>query len=325
MAENRVKSINALMKYLRSNKNMDISGSVQKKKLRYMGYYHGYKGYRYYNSSNSLLAFTTFNELQAVYDFDMKVKSIIYPQIMFLETTLKNYALEVIVDESKSKRFADIYSKILNDYKSHSVGSDEYKKAISKRMLLRNKIYGNISKSYGKNNIVSHYYDKDQPLPIWAIFELLSLGEFGNLICCLNYNARKKYSKAVGIDQRFDPDGKMIEKIVYVLRDLRNAIAHNNTVFDTRFKTGNVNKRISRYITAKTNIGDINFDSIVDYIILISFVLKILKYNKKDIITFIRQFEDACESLRKSVSTNISSAILYTNTRRKINDLKNFL
>lgn len=325
MADNQVKSINSLMKYLRNNKNMDISGGIQKKKLRYMGYYHGYKGYRYFNSPNSLLAYTTFNELQAVYDFDMKVKSIIYPQIMFLETTLKNYALEIIINEAKSKRFADIYAKILNDYKSYAVGSTDYKSAITKRMTLRNKIYGNISRSYGKNNIVSHYYDKDQPLPIWAIFELLSLGEFGNLISCLNSIARKKYSAAVGIDKVFDPDGKMIEKIVYVLRDLRNAIAHNNTIFDTRFKTGNVSQRISQYIKVKTNIADIKFDSIVDYIILISFVLKSLKYNKKDILTFIRQFEEACESLRKSVPMNIYSSILYTNTRGKLQALKRFL
>ena len=37
------KSINALMAYMRDEKGLSISGSSDKKKLRYMGYFHGYK------------------------------------------------------------------------------------------------------------------------------------------------------------------------------------------------------------------------------------------------------------------------------------------
>ena len=136
------KSIDSLMKNMRDKKGIQIKGSLQKKKLRYMGYYHGYKGYRYCNSPSSLFPYTDFNELQAVYDFDMKIKAVLYPQIMFLETALKNYALEIIIDEANSDRFADIYSTLLNDYKSYPVGSDKYKNAISKRMNVRKKIYG---------------------------------------------------------------------------------------------------------------------------------------------------------------------------------------
>lgn len=313
------------MAYMRDVKGIQINGGVQKRKLRYMGYFHGYKGYRYCNSPSTLFLYSNFNELQAVYDFDMKIKAVLYPQIMFLETTLKNYALETILNEVKSNRFADIYSKAMNDYKSFSVGSDLYKKSISKRMAVRNKIYGNISRDYGKNNIITHYYDKDQPVPIWAIFELLSIGEFGNFISCLNLNVRKQLSASVGIKSSVDPDGKMIEKIVFTLKDLRNAVAHNNTVFDTRFKTGNVNNRISKYITAETGINNINFNSIVDYIILISFVMKLLKCNKTEILNFIRQFEDVCESLRKNVPMNIFSKIVYTDTKGKLSALRNFL
>ena len=35
------KSINALMAYMRDEKGLSISGSSDKKKLRYMGYFHG--------------------------------------------------------------------------------------------------------------------------------------------------------------------------------------------------------------------------------------------------------------------------------------------
>ena len=319
------KSINALMAYMRDEKHIQIGGSIQKKKLRHMGYFHGYKGYRYCNSPNRILSYSNFNELQAVYDFDMKLKSLFYPQIMFLETTIKNYSLEIILDESQSKRFADIYAKILNDYKSHTIGSDPYKSAIKKRMNVRNKIYSNISRDYAKNNIINHYYDKDQPLPLWAVFELLSLGEFANFFSCLNISVRKKISASIGIKSSVDADGRMIEKMVLTLKDLRNAIAHNNTIFDTRFQTASVNGRISNYISSETGIANISFNTIVDYVILICFLMSLLKCNKTEIFAFIKQFEDAYEGLRKQVPSNIFSKIVYTDTKKKLNSLRKFL
>jgi abortive infection bacteriophage resistance protein len=310
---------------MRDNKKIDIQGGTQKKKLRYIGYFHGYKGYKYFNSPNDLLKYSSFNELQAVYDFDMKLKTLLYPQIMFLETALKNYVLESILKFSNSANFVDVYTNVMNDYKSYRVGSADYKKSITKRMGTRNKIYSVIARDYGKNNIVSHYYDKDQPVPIWAIFEMLSLGEFGNLVNCLNQQVRKDISKSVGINPVFDTNSSKVEKIIFVLKDLRNSVAHNNTIFDTRFKTRNIDKSIAGYITSETGVTDINFNTILDYIILIAFMMSLLKCNKSDILHFIKQFEDICEVLRKSVPMNIYSKIVYTNTRGKLSTLKNYL
>ncbi len=89
-----------------------------------------------------------------------------------------------------------------------------------------------ISRDYGHNNIVSHYYDKDAPIPIWAIFELISLGEFGDFLSCLHENVRLKISSSVSVDS----DGIILQKIIYWLKDLRNVVAHNNTIFDTLFQ-----------------------------------------------------------------------------------------
>jgi len=323
--QKRPKTINSLMSYMRDNKNININGSKDKRNLRYMGYFHGYKGYRYHNNPGNKYIFNSFDELQAIYDFDMSLKTMFYPEIMFLETTLKNYVLEIILDESKSKRFADIYSKLLIEYKSYKLGSNEYKKAINRRMNLRNKIYSLISRDYGKRFLVNHYYDKDQPLPIWAIFELMSLGEFGTFVDCLKEDTSKSASKSVGIKVSYDRDGKLLPIIVYTLKDLRNAVAHNNTLFDTRFKTGKVNKRLTKYISAEIGISNITFDTIVDYVILISFMLNILKCPKTKIIGFIRAFEKSVEDLRKKVSTSIFNTIIHTDTRNKLNLLKKYL
>lgn len=95
------KSINSLMAYMRDNKGIQLNGSLQKKKLRYMGYFHGYKDFRYCNNPASLLQYSNFNELQSVYDFDMKLKSILYPQIMFLGTSIKKLCAGIGLKSSK--------------------------------------------------------------------------------------------------------------------------------------------------------------------------------------------------------------------------------
>ena len=71
MGKGRPKSIDSLMRYLRDQKGIAIAGSTQKRKLMNIGYYHGYKGYRYINTPTNQVMYRSFDELVAVYDFDL--------------------------------------------------------------------------------------------------------------------------------------------------------------------------------------------------------------------------------------------------------------
>ena len=318
------KTVNSLMAYIRNEKGIHVSGSAQKKKLRYMGYFHGYKGYRYCREPHILFNFSDFDELQSIYEFDMKIKTIFYPQIMFIETVIKNYALECILDENNSERFADVFSKALTSYKSFDVGTSNYKEHMAKRLKLREHVFSAISREY-RRPIVSHYYDLDKPVPIWAIFELLTLGEFGSFVSCMSNPLKIRLSKEIGIKTSFDPDGRIPEMYIFTIKDLRNAIAHNGTVFDTRFKTGKINSRLSTYIKSETGISNITFDTIVDYLLLIVFILKGLQCNRSIIHNFVSDFERSCENLRKQIPIGIYNQILYTDTRNKLTKIKDYI
>lgn len=87
----KVKTTDGLMKYLRYHHKINISGSTHKRKLRNIGCYHGYKGYRFIKTSNQKIEYTDFNQVLAINTFDMELKSLFYPQIMFVETAIKNY------------------------------------------------------------------------------------------------------------------------------------------------------------------------------------------------------------------------------------------
>ena len=322
----QMKSINGLMKYLREKHNIDINGSLDKQHLTSVGYYHGYKGYRYIKKPSNKLSFSNFNEIMAVIDFDNKLKALLYPQVMFIETAIKSYALEIIIQEGKTENFSEIYTNLMTDYKSYSNQSENYKNAYKKRLDTFNRIQNVIATSYASdNNIVSHYLKNDESIPIWAIFEIITLGEFGNLISTFNLKTRQSISKDIGFNIAFDSSGKLVENIILAIKDLRNAIAHNNVIFDTRFKKRKISKTLPKVIIQETNVQDILFTSITDYLILIIYILKNLKKTNIELNKLINDYLKLTDELRAKVPQNIYDQIILTNDKNKLSDLKKFI
>lgn len=323
---NNIKSINGLMKYLREKHHIQIKGSNHKKQLKNVGYYHGYKGYRYIKKSNNRIKFNNFDEILSIIDFDNKVKALLYPQVMFIETALKSYVLEIIIQNGKTENFSQIYANLMTDYKSYSNQSDRYKNAYKKRLDTYNRIQNVIANSYASdNNIVSHYLKNDESVPIWAIFEIITLGEFGNLISTFDLNTRKNISQDLGLNVAFDSSGRLLENIIFLIKDLRNAIAHNNVIFDTRFRNRNINTTLLKSLCRDTNIQGINFTSISDYMILVIYILKKLNKTNKELTKVINDFIKTIDILKQNIPSSIFNQIILTNDLQKLQILKYFI
>lgn len=321
MASKRPKTTDGLMRYLRDQKGIAISGSAQKRKLMNMGYYHGYKGYRYIREGSNQVPYRNFNELAAVYEFDAQLKALFYPCVMQIETAMKNYVLEVILESIHSESFIDVYGRLLDNYRMFTAG--KYKKELKRRLELRNRIYRTQTEAFAKNKkIAEHYLNKDVNLPIWAIFELLSLGEFGHFVSCLNTDCRRDVSKKLGIRQSDDSEAALPEKLIYAVKDLRNAIAHNDVIFDTRFRTGHIDSQVGSAISNATGVRDIRFNTITDYLVLIVYLMKLMHVPKTELKKLITSFVECTDRLHKAVPFEIYSKIIYTNHRAKIADLR---
>ena len=106
------KTTDGLMRHLRDN-GISISGSHQKRLLINTGYFHGYKGYRFFNTSATRLPFTTYEEIYATIQYDSALKSLLYGKMMFIETAVKNVALEAILENANSENLQVIYDKVL--------------------------------------------------------------------------------------------------------------------------------------------------------------------------------------------------------------------
>ena len=331
-AKDKPKSIDKLMLYLRDVKGINISGHEQKQKLMNMGYYHGYKGYRYIGNPNKKAPFSDFSQLAAVYEFDTQIKAIFYPHVVFIETALKNYVLESIISCTESDDLTVIYNKVLDRHseyypgpRSNSTGKNRsdaekrYRSALKRRLELRNRIYKIQSDAFGNDNrIAMHYLYNDNSIPIWALFELMSLGEFGHFVSCINKDCRIKTSKSIGFRQSDDTNGIMLQRVIYAIKDFRNAIAHNDIVFDTRFKTGNIDTQISATLKNDLGIENVTFATVTDYLVLVVYLLNLLHAPANKISGLISDYEKAAEELRSSVPASVFAQIVHTDSAQKI-------
>lgn len=314
------------MKYLRDKKGIQISGSEQKRQLRNIGYYHGYKGYRFIGKATNKIPYTDFRQIMAVHRFDMRLKALFYPHLMQFERSLKNIVLEEIIRAGNSENFNEIYANLLTDYKRFPAGSNGQKAAIKQRLLLRNRVYTALARDYdGGKDVVQHFYYRGENVPIWAIFEILTLGNFGTFFGCLNESIRKSVSDTLGVYKPADTSVVWVKKIIFAIRDLRNAVAHDEAVFDTRFARAKISGAVKQALSFATGIDNITFTSIFDYVILLVFLLKNIGTPRRDLRQFVVDARDAQETLCKELPCSIYGKIVATDTRKKLCELEKYI
>ena len=318
-------TIYQLMEYLKNTHHIDIDPKSQLQSLRNIGYYHGFKGYRFVREDANRIMFASFDEVVALNDFDMRLKTILYPAVMFIENALKSYVIEALLNDCKSENFDDIYNKSLTAYKSYKSGSSAYKNAYIRRMNLKGRINSALIRDYTKRSVVAHFFNNDKSIPVWAIFETLTLGEFGMLYECANIKVKKYVSNIMSLPTNLDSDGMITKSLIYAIKDLRNAIAHNNVIFDTRFKTGKVDSRLSILLETEMSINNIDFKYMDAYVAAITYFLSKMGASEKMREGFVEQYDSETERLRKKLPVNICSKILGTQHKSNMKLLKDFI
>ncbi len=323
------KTIDGLMRHLRDN-GISISGSTQKRQLRNTGYFHGYKGYRFFGTSSNRLPFTSYDEVYATIQYDSKLKNLLYGKMMFIETAVKNVALECILKYTKSENIQDMYDKAVSSYKNcpASYTSDQKKRAQQNKLNLEGTIQSSLTRAYkSENPKITHFYNNVgySGVPIWSLFEIMTMGDFGFLLSCLTYNVRDDISHHLGINVSSDTNRQLVYKYIYTLKDLRNAIAHNAVVFDTRFRNIDPTRAMRRCLEQEIGLPYVNFKSIGDYVILMCYYMKLLGITKTEIKAFIRDFEKITEDYRNSVNTSVATKVIRQDLTSRMNSLRNFI
>lgn len=182
------------MKHIRDSHNIEISGSDDKKKLINIGYYHGYKGYKFYRDvEHPFSGIHDFNQIIAIANFDQQMKEIFYPLSMMFETLIKNLIVNFSVLNIEPS-FENVYKEKLTFYRSQCGRTRT--KSINKRLRLKKDFDSKIAFAYSNNNvIIKHYIEENKSVPLWALFEVISLGNVGNYVSCLDKDDKRKVAE----------------------------------------------------------------------------------------------------------------------------------
>lgn len=290
-------STNALMRHLRVN-GVAISGSSDKRKLQNIGYYHGYKGYRFARERRNQLPISSFEQIQSLYSFDMELKTVFYPRIMQIETSLKSRILDVICSRlSEDKRSAS-YDVVCSTCLTGLGAKEQYRELSF--------MAGKIAKQSSNNGdpVIKHFTDGSRDVPIWALLETLSLGEFSTIYSCLTPELKELVYEQLGMPPRSnDPTSPKSKRedillaLLWVLARLRNSVAHNDVILDARFTVRNQPSKFAReYLGQSFGIDPVPFSQIADCMLLMVFFMTALGYSKKERKKFVLDYARVLET-----------------------------
>ncbi len=153
----------------------------------------------------------------------------------------------------------------------------------------------------------------------------MTMGDLGYLLSCLTYDVRDDISRRLGINLSCDTDRQLIYKYIYTLKDLRNAVAHNAVVFDTRFRSIAPNGAMKQCLRLEVGLPYVNFKTIGDYIILMCYYMKLLKVSKTEIKMFIREFEKITETYKEVVNSAVAAIVIHPDLNSRMDILKKYI
>ncbi|WP_412519684.1 Abi family protein [Staphylococcus simulans] len=325
MMDKQPKTTDGLMRHIRNNKDIKIKGSKQKRQLQNIGYFPGYKGYSFFQNKNTPLYFENFDEVVSLYEFDSNIKTLFYKHVMFAETAIKNRLLEIIHRQSGTE-LDKLFSEVLTDYKRYQVRTGKYKEKFKQTMKLRSDIYEKIHANFTSKSFINHFIYNDRSVPLYAVFELFTLGNLVFFTRCMNSTTKIQIITDLGLyHSSFDKNDRLIGDLIDCLKGLRNAIAHNGVLFDCRFKESNVGKQITEYFNIKMNVKDIQFNRIVDYLAVIILISSSLGYNKTELRKIVKSFELYLNELRQKLNVSTYDRIFGTDVLNKIREINAYI
>ena len=158
------------------------------------------------------------------------------------------------------------------------------------------------------------------------MFEILYLSDLAGFFECLNKIMRENILRQLNMLYiSTDTNRMLLSSMLYTLKSLRNSVAHNNIIFDTRFKDRKISTILKKWIEKETNIPNITLYSLIDYIIIVCCVLKRIDFNKIRAANLLEKYKEENQRLSDRVPTNIYQTILQQNVANKISKLETYL
>lgn len=126
-------------------------------------------------------------------------------------------------------------------------------------------------------------------------------------------------------DVSIDTNRNLLSNMLYTLKSLRNSVAHNNIIFDTRFKDRKISTVLKKWVEKETGIQNITLYSLIDYIIIVCCLLKRIDFSSSRAKRLVQAYKEQNQLLQNSVAPNIYAQIIPQNVTQKIAALESYL
>ena len=311
MNENPPKNIKELGRQI-EEAGIAFQGRKGEESLLQNGYFHLYKGYRFYQKEENLLPFERYDDLLELMKYDMSLKEILFGKVVFLETAVRNITLQSILDYTGSDTLETMMDKAIVGFGNCPEGTSlaNRREAQRQKNKLRTALVESIQKAHnsGVPKIV-HYYEESPKgyVPLWAIFEIMDMGTLDFILHSLVADVRKMISERMHFDVAMDTGWNLPGKCIYALHLLRNAIAHNDVIYDCRFmgRWFHAKQTFLNWIKSEAGVNDADFTKIESYFVLVTLMLRHLDLPKKEWGKPIQEYSNASKRYEKKVFMNI--------------------
>lgn len=197
--------------------------SFAKKVLQHEGYYNLINGY---NKLFLITKFpddkykpgTTIEEIFALYDFDKKLRNIVFKYILSVERNIKN-----LLAYSFSKEYGHDNYMLYNNF-------DTQKKDANKNITAVISDFQHQISSRYSDPVISHYLKNYGYIPLWVMNNILTFGQISKFYSILKQRDRQQVSRTFHIQDN------QLESILYYLSSVRNFCAHGNRLYCYRTK-----------------------------------------------------------------------------------------
>lgn len=217
------------------------------KKLSYFNLINGYKK-PFKEDDGNYKSGTKFEDIISLYEFDDKLRKIFLKNILIVEIHIKS-----LISYHFCNEFGDCQDEYLNplNYNEQS----KYKKQINELVSKLDEIL----KNPDKVRYIKHQQDQHSNVPLWVLVKALTIGNLSKLYSSQKDSIKSRVSMELPVIKE-----NQIEAMLDILTRYRNVCAHNERLFDFKYKkkkvrTTNVHKyyNLNQKEYVPTNLFDI--------------------------------------------------------------------
>ena len=113
--------------------------------------------------------------------------------------------------------------------------------------------------------------------------------------------------------------------LAFAITDLRNAVAHNGVVFDTRFASATIRKKVAGMLAREMGFEPalrLSFDTIPDYLVLVVCLSAGLGFPKREVYRATTAYASLTDELRSCVPARAFTPLGRTDHRAEVRRLE---